>query len=158
MEKWNEPRNLYTLTGEAVAQSNNTGNTLYYIDTDRLGSPREVIDPVTNTIVWRWDADPFGSTAANDDPDGDGVAFTLDLRFPGQYYDSETGLHYNYFRYYDPSTGRYITSDPIGLEGGINTYGYVSGNPVNHIDPTGKIEGVAAVIPVSPLLLVVIAS
>ena len=137
MEKWNEPRNLYTLTGEAVAQSNNTGNTLYYIDTDRLGSPREVIDPVTNTIVWRWDADPFGSTAANDDPDGDGVAFTLDLRFPGQYYDDETKLHYNRFRYYDPRTGRFITADPIGLAGGFNTYAYVDGDPIKYIDPLG---------------------
>ena len=57
--------------------------------------------------------------------------------FPGQYYDQETGLHYNYYRYYDPSTGRYITSDPIGLAGGINPYGYVINNPLKYSDPSG---------------------
>jgi len=55
----------------------------------------------------------------------------------GQYYDEETQLHYNYFRYYDPTTGRYITSDPIGLDGGLNTYSYVEGNPLVNIDPYG---------------------
>ncbi|MGD9160247.1 MAG: RHS repeat-associated core domain-containing protein, partial [Desulfobacteraceae bacterium] len=54
-----------------------------------------------------------------------------------QYYDSETGLHYNYHRYYDPSTGRYLTPDPIGLSGGINLYTYVENNPINWIDPEG---------------------
>jgi RHS repeat-associated protein len=56
---------------------------------------------------------------------------------PGQYYDQETGLHYNYFRYYDPSTGRYITSDPLGLDGGLNTFGYVGQNPLVFVDPKG---------------------
>jgi RHS repeat-associated protein len=87
--------------------------------------------------VWRWDSDPFGKMAANEDPDGDGTAFVFNLRFAGQYYDKETRLHYNYFRYYDPSTGRYITSDPIGLAGGLNIYGYVGGNPIMREDFLG---------------------
>ncbi|MBU0682201.1 MAG: RHS repeat-associated core domain-containing protein [Proteobacteria bacterium] len=57
--------------------------------------------------------------------------------YPGQYYDEETGLYYNWHRYYNPETGRYMTPDPIGLEGGINLYAYVGGDPVNWIDPTG---------------------
>jgi len=59
------------------------------------------------------------------------------MRLPGQYYDSESGLHYNYFRYYDPSTGRYITADPIGLLGGLNPYQYATANPLRFIDPYG---------------------
>jgi RHS repeat-associated protein len=65
------------------------------------------------------------------------VSVEINLRFAGQYYDSETGLHYNYHRYYDPSTGRYLTADPIGSAGGINLYNYVGGNPVNMVDPFG---------------------
>jgi RHS repeat-associated protein len=62
---------------------------------------------------------------------------TNNLRFPGQYYDAETGTHYNYFRDYDPSTGRYVQSDPIGLEGGLNAFGYVGGDPINIMDVFG---------------------
>ena len=61
----------------------------------------------------------------------------LNLRFPGQYYDEETGFHQNHFREYDPKTGRYLQSDPIGLEGGINTYIYALNNPIRYKDPLG---------------------
>lgn len=61
----------------------------------------------------------------------------LNLRFPGQYYDAESGLHYNYFRDYDPETGRYVQSDPIGLQGGLNTYLYANGNSLRYADALG---------------------
>jgi RHS repeat-associated protein len=66
----------------------------------------------------------------------------LNLRFAGQYYDKETNLHYNYFRDYDPSIGRYVSSDPIGLAGGINTYLYAEANPLSYTDPLGLNPGV----------------
>ena len=76
------------------------------------------------TTVWKWDQqEPFGSTPPNDNPSGLG-AFDFPLRFPGQYYDRETNIAYNWRRDYDASIGRYVESDPIGLHGGINTYAY----------------------------------
>ncbi|WP_227819965.1 RHS repeat-associated core domain-containing protein [Marinobacterium aestuarii] len=71
--------------------------------------------------------------------DDDGQRFTFNLRFPGQYFYAETGLYYNYFRYYNPSTGRYILSDQIGLDGGLNTYGYSYKNIIFNIDPDGNL-------------------
>lgn len=88
--------------------------------------------------MWRWQSDAFGTTAANEDVDGDGTKFSYNLRFPGQYLDKETGLHYNYFRDYDPGTGRYVQSDPIGIDGGLNTYLYANANPLSYVDPEGK--------------------
>jgi RHS repeat-associated protein len=81
--------------------------------------------------VWRWESDPFGVGS----PDENG--FTFNLRFPGQYFDQETGLFHNYFRDYDPQTGRYIQADPIGLAGGTNLYNYAEGNPLTFYDPHG---------------------
>ena len=61
----------------------------------------------------------------------------FNLRYPGQFFDQESGLHYNYFRSYQPSTGRYTQPDPIGLEGGMNLYGYADGSPMTRTDPLG---------------------
>lgn len=77
-------------------------------------------------------------------------AVTYNQRFPGQYFDAETGLHYNYRRDYDPRIGRYIQADPIGLAGSVNRYVYVRGSPPNLTDPSGT---VAAAIPVGAVLL-----
>jgi RHS repeat-associated protein len=115
----------------AVLQGTNT----YYVHTDHLGTPRVITNG--NTVIWRWESDPFGTTAPDEDPDGDLTPFAYNVRFPGQYYDQETGLHYNYFRTYDPSTGRYLESDPIGLDGGLNTFGHVLQNPLRFTDWSG---------------------
>jgi RHS repeat-associated protein len=86
--------------------------------------------------VWRWDqGEPFGNNPAEENPSGLG-AFDLPLRLPGQRYDAETGLHYNYYRDYAPEIGRYIQSDRIGLIGGLNTYIYAY-DPTGQIDPLG---------------------
>jgi RHS repeat-associated protein len=111
---------------------------VYFIHTDHLNTPRLIVDK-NNTPVWRWNnSEAFGANLVDKDPDGDGTKFQYNLRFAGQYFDNETRLHYNYFRNYDPETGRYISSDPIGLAGGLNTYGYVLNNPLGYIDPTGE--------------------
>jgi RHS repeat-associated protein len=111
---------------------------IYYIHTDHLNTPRLIADQ-SNTPVWRWDnVHAFGANLPDEDPDGNGQLFEYNPRFPGQYFDKEAGLHYNYFRYYEPETGRYLSPDPIGLTGGLNTYGYVEQNPVSFVDPTGE--------------------
>ena len=109
---------------------------LSYLHTDRLDTPRIATND-TQTVVWRWESRAFGNFKIEKDPDGDGTNVNVRLRFPGQFKDGESGLYYNWSRYYDPGKGRYITSDRIGLNGGLNTYAYVGGNPVFWVDPTG---------------------
>jgi RHS repeat-associated protein len=115
---------------------------LHYIEPDALGTPRVVVDPTrgaSGTAVWNWDlaGEAFGTTAPNQNPDGDANQFVFNMRFPGQRFDAASGLSQNYFRDYDAATGRYVQSDPIGFEGGINTYGYVNGSPGIGTDPKG---------------------
>jgi RHS repeat-associated protein len=152
---------LYDLAGHLVVETDAAHNTLreyvwigdtpvmvrvfsggtataYYVWSDHLNTPRVVTD-VSNNLVWRWDSDAYGNGMANGNPRNiTGANFVFNLRFPGQYFDAETGLHYNAARDYSPRTGRYVQSDPIGLTGGINTYAYVNGSPVSTVDPTGE--------------------
>ena len=111
---------LYTRTSAGYA----------YYQLDHLGTPQVLVDK-SGKVVWQGRARAFGETAE--------IVSEVSnpLRFPGQYKDQETGLYYNYFRYYDPETGRYVTSDPIGLRGGLNDYLYVEFNPIHYIDPIG---------------------
>jgi RHS repeat-associated protein len=112
------------------------GYIAYYVWADHLGTPRLITD-AANQARWEWPHnDPFGNNQPNDNPAGVG-SFAFNVRFPGQYFDAETGKHYNYNRDYDSSLGRYLESDPIGLGGGINTYSYVGANPLIHVDPEG---------------------
>jgi RHS repeat-associated protein len=110
----------------------------FSVHTDQLGAPRALSNSA-GKMVWRWFSQPFGEGVVNSDVDADGRSVTFNLRFPGQYFDWDTKLHYNYFRNYDVNTGKYIESDPIGLEGGINTYGYSYQNPIMNFDPDGKL-------------------
>ncbi|NUF49913.1 RHS repeat domain-containing protein [Gilliamella sp. ESL0250] len=104
----------------------------HYLITDHLGTPQLAINN-QGQQTWKMHSDAFGNAVL--DPNNQ---ITLNLRFPGQYYDKETGLSYNYFRDYNPKIGRYIQSDPIGLNGGINTFSYASGNPLLYRDPLGE--------------------
>lgn len=89
---------------------------VFYIHTDHLNAPAKITRPSDDQIIWRWDHDPYGNGTPNQDPDGNGLQLAFNLRFPGQYYDSETGLLYNYWRDYDPTTGRYVEPDPMGQQ------------------------------------------
>ena len=115
---------------------------LYYVEADHLGTPRGVIDSSNGKTVWSWPLqdEAFGTSTPMQDPDGDGAQFVLDMRFPGQRYDSASGLNYNYFRDYDPATGRYVESDPIGLRGGPGTFVYVNANSFNATDRRGLVK------------------
>ena len=109
---------------------------LYFIHVDHLNTPRLIADHQQRT-VWRWDQqEPFGANVPEENPSGLGP-FEFPLRFPGQYFDEEKNLHYNYFRDYEPGLGRYLESDPLGLQAGLNTYAYVGGDPLLGTDVLG---------------------
>ena len=121
----------------ATLRPNGSGVDIFYVHPDHLGTPRAITRPNDNQFVWKWDnTEPFGNSAPDENPSGLGT-FAYNLRFQGQYYDAETGKHYNYFRDYDPTIGRYLQSDPIGLRAGLNTYAYVDGNPLSLLDQLG---------------------
>jgi RHS repeat-associated protein len=168
----------YTPTGTLIAEhiwlndrpiGVKTSTGMYYVHADPLGAPRYITNS-SKTVVWQWNSGPFGNGA----PTG---SLTYNLRFPGQYYDAETGKNYNYFRDYDPTIGRYIESDPIGLLGlkkkadqlsklywymstgemsdkpipfalpFLNPYAYSNQNPINNYDSRGEFPAVLIVVP-----------
>ncbi|MEW8646550.1 MAG: RHS repeat-associated core domain-containing protein, partial [Candidatus Thiodiazotropha endolucinida] len=128
-------REYITLEGQPVAQivtdPVTTLSSVYYLHTDHLGA---VVKATNNTqaLVWNAERKPFGQRTVTT------AQIEMPLGFPGQYFDEESGSYYNYFRDYDPSTGRYLQSDPIGLGGGINTYAYVGNAPLKYVDPSGE--------------------
>ena len=107
-----------------------------YVMNDHLFTPRLGTDE-TQTVAWSWVVDAFNRSLPNTDPDADGTSVDLKIGFPGQYRDDESGFYYNWNRYYDPTLGRYVTSDPIGLNGGLNSYLYANANPIIFIDQYG---------------------
>lgn len=121
-------REYVYLEGEPLAMIHQ--GAVYYFHNDQLGSPLKLTDSNQN-VAWDGVRAPFGEMSVTTN------AVENPLRFPGQYFDAETGLHQNWFRDYDPGIGRYTRSDPIGLYGGLNTYAYVGGNPFLRSDPMG---------------------
>lgn len=135
---WNPQRDngvapLFARTPDAA----NPGQwrTVYYHN-DHLGTPQRITDK-SGAVIWAADYDAYGKAITRTTADA-AKAITNNLRYPGQYWDAETGLHYNDRRYYDPETGRYLSSDPLGFEGGINLYTYAAAAPGRYTDPTGE--------------------
>lgn len=120
----------------------NAGTTpeLFAVHADHLDTALALTDS-TQAVAWRYDREPFGELNAG------GYLVKWPLRFPGQYQDNETGLYYNYFRDYDPATGRYVESDPIGLRGGVNVYGYALQQPIRLTDKRGLNASICVINP-----------
>lgn len=130
------PVGVLKQTGSAATSDIST--TLYNVYADQIATARVITQQSDQAMVWRWDtAEAFGGTAPDQNPSGLGT-FVYNQRFPGQVFDSETGLFQNWNREYNARQGRYIQSDPIGLAGGINTFAYVEGDPLSLIDPKGE--------------------
>lgn len=109
---------------------------LRFVHNDHLGRP-EVVTDEAQQAVWRAKNAEYGRTVSLDQIGG------LNLGFPGQYYDAETGFWQNGFRDYDSASGRYLQSDPLGLAAGLNTYAYVGANPVSFVDPLGLQDAIS---------------
>jgi RHS repeat-associated protein len=118
---------------------------VFYYHNDHLGTPNRMTN-VDGTVVWAADYEPFGQTMLSV------TAVSTNLRFPGQYFDTETGLHYNYFRDYDPTLGRYVQSDPIGLAGGINSFSYSDASPIRLLDRFG-LSAIAVFVRPTPIVV-----
>jgi RHS repeat-associated protein len=137
----------YTLSGSLIVEyiwlgyrpiaAVYSGNRIVYIVSDHQNKPRRGIDASTQQVVWSWDPDGFGAIQPQA---GLTNPATINLRFPGQYYDSQSGLYYNHNRYYNPELGRYMEPDPTGLDSGLNPYAYTNNNPVNAVDPSGLMQ------------------
>ncbi len=116
-----------------VAMVDVSSQSIFYYLNDRLGTPQLLTDK-DGVVVWEAMYEPFGQATVHPES-----SVVNNLRFPGQYYDQETGFHYNYYRYYDPGIGRYLRPDPIGQKGGVNLYAYCLDNPTNITDPAGQV-------------------
>jgi RHS repeat-associated protein len=112
------------------------GAEVFFVQPDHLDAPRVLVNDQAQ-VVWRWDAKPFGDTSPDQQPTAGLPSFEFNLRLPGQYADVELGQYYNYTRDYEPTTGRYLQSDSIGIEDDYATYTYVGDDPVGSVDPTG---------------------
>ncbi len=133
---WLDNLPLAQLTANFSSMGEVSSSKLIYLHSDQLNTPRLATDS-TQALLWSWNSDAYGVGLPNEDADGDGKATSVALRFPGQIYDGQSRLNYNYFRDYNFATGRYVESDPIGLKGGINTYAYVGSNPLVRVDYQG---------------------
>lgn len=121
-----------------IVRKDATDKKVYYYHTDQIGTPRELTS-TDGQIVWRARYEAWGKMLTPGQQSNT-ESIHQPLRFQGQYYDDETGLHYNRYRYYDPDIGRFITQDPIGLSGGNNAYQYAP-NPTGWVDPLGLVAG-----------------
>ena len=120
----------------ATLRPNGANVDVFYVHTDQLNTPRKVTNTATMLLALEVGSDAVWGRARRMRIRR-AAAFKYNLRFPGQYFDVESNLNYNYFRDYDPAAGRYIESDPIGLNGGWSTYAFVAGNPASLVDPYG---------------------